>query len=90
MAKKCADAKAEPKNTNGKKQPATLKELVQMLEKSQEKGKLSDGATRLAAAAKDGKALQAPEDMKGKVVTKDVLKKALGNFKDVDMKKLGL
>jgi len=86
-SKKCADAKAEPK---AKKQPATLKELVSMLEKSKEKGKLSDGATRLAAAAKDGKALQAPEDMKGKVVTKDVLKKALGNFKEVDMKKLGL
>jgi hypothetical protein len=86
---KSADAKAEPKKNTASK-PATLNELVEMLEKTKAKGKLTDGATRLADAAKNGKPLQGPEEMKGKVVSKDVLKKALAKFKEVDMKKLGL
>lgn len=80
-----ADAKAAP----GSK-PATAKELETMLQKAQDKGKLNDGVTRLVTAAKSGKPLSAPEEMKGKVVSKDMLKGALKKFKDVDIKKLGL
>jgi len=86
-----ADAKAEPKK-NGAVKQATVDELVKMLKTTQEKGKLNDGVTRLVTAAKNGKPLTAPEEMKGRQVSKDVLKKALGKFKeiDIDMKKLGL
>jgi len=85
--KKSADAKSEPKK-GGK--PATEKDLVELLNKAKGKGKLDDGVTRLVEAAKSGKPLQAPEEMKGKEVKKDVLKKALAQYKEVDMKKLGL
>jgi hypothetical protein len=78
------DAKA------GASKPATAKELETMLQKAQDKGKLNDGVTRLVTAAKSGKPLNAPEEMKGKVVSKDMLKGALKKFKDVDIKKLGL
>jgi hypothetical protein len=84
-----ADAKAEPKK-NGAVQQATVDELVKMLKKTQEKGKLDDGVKRLVTAAKNGKALTVPEEMKGRQVSKDSLKKALGKFKEVDIKKLGL
>lgn len=84
-----AQAKAESKKSATSK-PATEKELVTMLEKTKEKGKLNDGVARLVAAAKENKSLQAPEDMRGKQVSKDVLKKALSKFKEVDIKKLGL
>lgn len=60
------------------------------MDKAKEKGKLSDGVARLADAAKSGKPLQAPEEVKGKEVKKDVLKKALSKYKEVDQKKLGL
>lgn len=86
-SKKVADAKAAPKSTS---KPATVEELGAMLQKAHEKGKLNDGVTRLVTAAKTGKPLSAPEEMKGKPVNKDVLKKALGKFKEVDIKKLGL
>jgi len=82
-----ADAKAEPKKGS---KAATEKELVALLDKAKEKGKLSDGVARLADAAKSGKPLQAPEEVKGKEVKKDVLKKALSKYKEVDQKKLGL
>jgi len=85
--KKGADAKAEPKKAA---KPATEKELTNMLDKAKEKNKLSDGVARLAEAAKSGKILQGPEEMKGKEVKKDVLKKALAKYKEVDVKKLGL
>jgi len=91
--KKSADAKSEPKKngaSNGASKPATEKEIVDLLEKTKQKGKLNDGVTRMVTAAKSGKALQAPDDMKGKEVKKDVLKKALAKFKEVDIKKLGL
>lgn len=81
-----ADAKAEPK----KSKPCSTDELVQMLKKTQEKGKLNDGVSRLVTAAQSGKPLTGPEEVKGKHVTKDALKKALGKFKEVDIKKLGL
>jgi hypothetical protein len=81
-----ADAKAEPK----KSKPCSTDELVSMLKKTQEKGKLNDGVTRLVTAAQSGKPLTGPEEVKGKHVTKDALKKALGKFKEVDIKKLGL
>lgn len=82
-----ADAKSEPKKPS---KPATEKDLVQLLDKAKEKGKLSDGVTRLVDASKTGKPLQAPEEMKGKEVKKDVLKKALAKYKEIDIKKLGL
>jgi len=82
-----ADAKSEPKKGS---KPATEKDLVQMLDKAKEKGKLNDGVQRLVDASKSGKPLQAPEEMKGKDVKKDVLKKALAKYKEIDMKKLGL
>jgi len=88
-AGKSADAKAEPKK-NGATKPATETELVQMLEKAKAKGKLTDGVARLVSAAKSGKALQSPEEMKNKQITKDVLKKALSKFTEVDIKKCGL
>jgi len=85
--KKSADAKSEPKKGS---KVATEKELTTLLDKAKEKGKLSDGVARLADAAKSGKPLQAPEEVKGKEVKKDVLKKALSKYKEVDQKKLGL
>merc|ERR1711924_388370 len=75
-----AKAKSGAEAKNGASKAATEQELVTMLEKTKEKGKLNDGAARLVAAAKDGKCLQAPKDMEGKQVTKDVLKKALAKF----------
>jgi hypothetical protein len=80
-----ADAKAEPK----KKAAATVAELVTMLKKAEEKGKLDDGVARLASACKNNKELQV-EGSKGKVVQKDELKKALAKFPKVDVKKLSL
>jgi len=85
--KKSADAKSEPKKAS---KPATEKELTSMLDKAKEKGKLNDGVTRLVDAAKSGKALQGPEEMKGKEVKKDVLKKTLAKYKEIDLKKQGL
>lgn len=82
---KKGDAKA-----NGEVKPVQVDELVKMLKKAEDKGKLNDGVARLATAAKSGKPLQGPEDMKGKRVAKDVLKSALSKFKSVDIKKLGL
>jgi hypothetical protein len=87
--KKEADAKSAPKK-NGATKPATEKELTEMLNSAKEKKKLDDGVTRLASAAKSGTTLKAPEHMKGKEVKKDVLKKVLAKFKEVDVKKLGL
>jgi hypothetical protein len=84
---KSADAKSAPKKSS---KPATEKELTQLLDKAKEKGKLNDGVARLVAAAKNGKPLTSPEEMKGKEVQKDVLKKTLAKYKDVDTKKLGL
>jgi len=85
--KKSADAKAEPKKGS---KAATEKDLITLLDKAKEKGKLSDGVARLAEAAKSGKPLQAPEEVKGKEVNKNVLKKALSKYKEVDQTKLGL
>lgn len=95
-------AKAEATNgkpTNGKANghsaapKATLAEVSTLLEASKKKGKLDAAAKLLAGAAGTGKALdgkQYPEDVRGKQLEKEVLKKALAQFKEVDAKKLGL
>jgi len=85
--KQSADAKSSPKKSS---KPATEKDLIQLLEKAKEKNKFNDGVSRLVEKAKSGKPLQEPEEMKGKEIKKDVLKKALAKYKEVDMKKLGL
>lgn len=81
-----ADAKSKPKSVK----PATEKELVDMLNKTKEKGKLMDGASKLCQHARSGKPLTSPEEMKDKEVKKDVLKKALDKFKELDRKKLAM
>lgn len=92
-AKVAEKAPAKAKEAKGGAQakgPASVADLQRMLEASKQKGKLQDGVKSLSTSAKTGKPLSVPKDMEGMHVTKDTLKKALGKFKEVDIKKLGL
>jgi hypothetical protein len=75
----------------GKKEKATVEEVQQLLEASKKKGKLDDAVKLLCAKEKECKPLEGkafPENVRGKIVDKEILKKAFGKFKEIDMKKL--
>lgn len=93
---KAAKATAAPSNAKEevkKAQKATVAELEKMLEGSKKSKKLEQAAKLLAGMAGSGKPMNNsafPENVKGKLLDKDALKKALSKFKEVDQKKLGL
>jgi len=82
------------KESNNKPaQKATAEELAQLLETSKKKDKLDPAVKLLVGMAGTGKPMTGknfPETVQGKLLEKDVLKKALGKFKEVDVKKLKL
>lgn len=85
-----ADAKGKAKK---EAEAASEDELVKLLEASKGKAKLDPAVKLLVDKASKGLMLEGknfPDYVQGKKVTKDVLKKALGKFKEVDVKKLGL
>jgi len=89
--KKNADAKSKPKADKPK--DATVDEIKKLLEQSKGKNKIEEAATLLVKKAQKGEPLQGknfPDIVQNKIVKTDVLKKALGNFKEVDIKKIGL
>mmetsp|Transcript_58277 Transcript_58277/g.161119 ORF Transcript_58277/g.161119 Transcript_58277/m.161119 type:complete len:437 (-) Transcript_58277:107-1417(-) len=97
------EAKKQAAATNGNAVPAksasgppakvTAAELAQALEAGKKKGKLEATAKLLVGMAGTGKPTSGkdlPENVRGKLLEKDLLKKALGKFKELDFKKLGL
>jgi hypothetical protein len=74
-----------------KKEKATVEEVQQLLEASKKKGKIDDAVKLLCTKEKECKPLEEksfPENVRGKFVDKDILKKAFGKYKEIDMKKL--
>jgi len=69
---------------------ATLAEVASILEESKKEGSLHARAKKLAAVAKSGKPSNGIKSIEGKEVSKETLKKALGKFKEVNVKELGL
>jgi hypothetical protein len=80
-----ADAKKEPKK---KGTPASAAELAELLTLAQKEKKLEAAAQNLAKLEKNGTVMSNPKHMAGKTVTKEALKKAIGKFKELDIKKL--
>jgi hypothetical protein len=68
----------------------TAKELVALLESAKKEKKLQPAVQQLVKSCKNGKALSSPKHLDGKIVCKDILKDALGKFKEIDIKKVGL
>jgi len=72
---------------------ASLAEVSSMLEASKKKGKLDSAVNKLVGMAGTTKTMEGksyPAEVRGKQLEKDVLKKALAKFKEVDLKKLSL
>jgi hypothetical protein len=87
--KKGAEKKEQKKADAPKK--ATAEEITQLLEASKKKGKLDDAVKLLCAREKELKPMEGksfPENVRGKMLDKATLKKAFGNFKEIDMRKL--
>lgn len=88
----CTRRKATNGKTNGNGQApaATLEELEGLMEQAKKEKKLEAAAKELVKLMKSAKPLSTPKKMKGKVVTKEVLTKAVAKFKDLNASKLGL
>jgi len=72
-------------------QKATAEELAHLLETSKKKDKLDQAVKLLVnGIGKPMTGKNYPDTIQGKLLEKDVLKKALGKFKEVDLKKLKL
>lgn len=86
--------KSNGKESNHKPaQKATAEEITHLLETSKKKDKLDPAVKLLVGMAGTGKAMTGknfPDAFQGKLLEKDVLKKALGKFKEVDVKKYKL
>jgi len=65
---------------------ATVDEVVKLLELGKKDKKLESAAKQLASLVRSGKALSSPKSMAGKTVTKDVFTKAVGKFKELNIK----
>eukprot|EP00928_Gymnodinium_smaydae_P080905 TRINITY_DN64508_c0_g1_i1.p1 TRINITY_DN64508_c0_g1~~TRINITY_DN64508_c0_g1_i1.p1 ORF type:complete len:369 (+),score=112.20 TRINITY_DN64508_c0_g1_i1:104-1210(+) len=87
-AKKVAEESSSA-TAKGEK-PATVDELKKLLDNAKKEKKLEAAVKQLLSLAKGGKAMTAPKNMEGKKVTKEILKQAVGKFKELDAKKLGL
>jgi len=77
-------------NGNESKDAATLAQVQSLLENAKKENKLPAAAKQLGVLAKSGKTLSNPKDLEGKIITKEILKKALTKYKEVDVKKLDL
>jgi len=85
--------KAGEKSNGATQKKATAEELTHLLETSKKKDKLDLAVKLLVSLAGTGKPINGknfPDTVQGKLLEKDVLKKALGRFKEVDLKKLKL
>jgi hypothetical protein len=83
--------KAEKQQKNGSTASppdATVAEVVALLEKGKKENKLEAAAKQLVSILKKDKPMTAPANMVGRKLTKDVVAKALGKFKELDAKKL--
>lgn len=69
---------------------ATLAEVIQILEESKKEGSLPARSKKLAAVVKSGKPSNGIKAIEGKTLAKETLKKALGKFKEINTKDLGL
>lgn len=88
-------AESPAKNQKGDKSSkpvphATAEEVTRILEKAKKEGKLQEGVKMACKLAKEKHPFKAPKDLEGKLLTKDVLVKALGKFKEIEVKKLDL
>jgi len=93
QVEKNGKAKAGEKSNGATQKKATAEELTHLLETSKKKDKLEPAVKLLVSLAGTGKPMNGknfPDTVQGKLLEKDVLKKALGKFKEVDLKKLKL
>lgn len=88
--KKAADKKTNGINGNGKVAAATEAELTSLLEEAKKEKKLEAAAKQFVKLMNSAQPLSNPKKLSGKVVTKEVLKKVVGKYKELDAKKLGL
>eukprot|EP00928_Gymnodinium_smaydae_P088870 TRINITY_DN72910_c0_g1_i1.p1 TRINITY_DN72910_c0_g1~~TRINITY_DN72910_c0_g1_i1.p1 ORF type:complete len:388 (+),score=92.69 TRINITY_DN72910_c0_g1_i1:56-1165(+) len=87
QTKKGDDAKAS-KEKDGL--TVTVDEIKKLLDNAKKEKKLEAGVKQLLTLMKNGKPMTGPKNLAGKKVSKDVLTKAVGQFKELDAKKLGL
>lgn len=84
---------SETENGKADSKKATVAEIVTLLQRAKDKNKLEAAVKVFHGVAGKGTTMDAKkfgDVVDGKTLDKDVLKKAAGSFKELDLKKLGL
>lgn len=90
--RKAATASAKGKKDSDKKaatNKVSVDEVVGLLKEAKKQNKLDQAVKQACNLCKSGKAFQAPKNLEGKQITKDILKSALDKM-GVDSKQVGL